>query len=291
MRVALALLVAASCPIAIAGQTPTPAPAGPTFDVVSIKPASDPRGFPRGVMSMRPDGALTVTRGQVPLLLSLAYQMSTADMVGLPDWALREAFDIVATSSVVNPALEDRAAMVRAMLTDRFRMLAHIERREVPSFDLVLARSDGKLGAGLVKADTDCDAFFAARRKEAEAAVRAGTPPPPPQRFEPGAAPPPCILMPSSNGLRGEATMGTFTSALRGPAGRVVVDKTGLEGTYRMNLVFDVFATLRGPGAQPPADDLPTVFTAVRELGLRLDASRTERDVLVLDRLERPTEN
>ena len=92
--------------------------------------------------------------------------------------------------------------------------------------------------------------------------------------------------------MEGEATMVTLSEMLRVSSGRFVVDKTGLSGTYRVKLTFDLFATMRGPGAPPPSDDVPSVFTAVREqLGLRLDPSRTDRDVLVIDRLERPTEN
>jgi len=88
-------------------------------------------------------------------------------------------------------------------------------------------------------------------------------------------------------------TIDTLASMLRSPAGRVVVNKTGLKGTYRVALTFD-FASIRSaPASAPASDDAPlSVFTAVREqLGLKLDASRTERDVLVIDRLERPTEN
>ncbi len=62
--------------------------------------------------------------------------------------------------------------MLRAMLAERFRLLAHRERREMPSFDLVAARSDGKLGPGLVASSDDCDGAGRARRAAAEAARR-----------------------------------------------------------------------------------------------------------------------
>jgi uncharacterized protein (TIGR03435 family) len=292
MRVAFGSIAAAACfAIAVEAQAPPP---GPTFDVVSVKRnVADPSaGFSGTMMNQRPDGGLTMTRVPAMLILAIAYQpMSTADMVGLPDWVSREYYDVTATSSFVNPTIEDRQAMVRAMLADRFRLVAHRERREVPSFDLVLARSDGKLGPGLVKSEIDCDAVMAARRKEAEESARSGAPLPPPQRFDPN-SPPPCFMGGMPNGVRGEVTMASLVSMLRSPTGRLVVNKTGLSGTYRVNLTFDFSATLRGPGAPPPSDDVPSVFTAVREqLGLRLEPSRTERDVLVIDRLERPTAN
>jgi len=77
---------------------------------------------------------------------------------------------------------------------------------------------------------------------------------------------------------------------LRGPAGRLVVDKTGLRGAYRVNLTFDLANV--SLGAVAPPENALSVFTAVRQqLGLRLESSRTERDVFVIDRLERATEN
>jgi uncharacterized protein (TIGR03435 family) len=292
MRIALGVLVAvASFPFAVAGQAPA---AGPTFDVVSVKPhgAGGDAVLAGAMMNQRPDGGLIMSRVPIALILAFAFQpIPTADMVGLPDWARREVYDITATASLANPTLADRTAMLRALLADRFRLLAHHERREVPSFDLVVARNDGKLGPGLVKSETDCEAVLAARRTEAEEAARSGAPLPPPQRFDPN-SPPPCFLGAMPNGIRGEVALISLASMLRTPAGRLVVDKTGLSGTYRVNLTLDFSPTLRGPGAPPPSGDVPSVFTAVREqLGLRLEPSRTERDVLVIDRLERPTEN
>jgi len=79
---------------------------------------------------------------------------------------------------------------------------------------------------------------------------------------------------------------------LRAAAGREVVDKTGLNGSYRVTLHYDRMASLRGPDTAASPAAAPSVFTAVQEqLGLKLESSRAPRDVLVVDRLERPTEN
>jgi uncharacterized protein (TIGR03435 family) len=101
--------------------------------------------------------------------------------------------------------------------------------------------------------------------------------------------------------MEGETTMADFALALRrmAGAGRVVVDKTGLPGSYRVRMNFDATPALQGPlrpspGAPAPdaPDAVPTVFTAIREqLGLKLESSKAEREALVIDRLERPTEN
>jgi len=92
--------------------------------------------------------------------------------------------------------------------------------------------------------------------------------------------------------MEGEATPEVLAQALRMSTGRVVLDKTGLRGSYRIAMTFDAFGSRRGPEVATPADAMPTVFTAIREqLGLELKSSKAERDTLIIDRIERPTEN
>ena len=282
MRVASGLLVAAALfPFATAGQAPA---AGPAFDVVSIKLSPPQTGPTRTANSFRqrPDGGLTTTRTPVSSLISRAYpDTSSPDTVGFPDWARRDFYDVSATSSLTTPTAEQRTAMLRSMLADRFQLLAHTERRELPSYDLVLDRKDARLGPGLVRSDLDCEALAAARR------AAAATWPPP--EFEPD-KPAPCTIVGSLDRIKGEVAISVLTQMLRAPTGRLVVDKTGLRGTYRVNLTFEL-ANVQLGAVAPPENAL-SVFTAVREqLGLRLEASRAEREVLVIDRLERPTEN
>lgn len=70
----------------------------------------------------------------------------------------------------------------------------------------------------------------------------------------------------------------------------MVVDKTGLSGSYRVRLSYDQFAYR--PEAALPPDAGPALLTAVRQqLGLRLRPSRAEQDTLVVDRIGRPTDN
>jgi len=282
MRVVLGVLVAvAFFPDAIAGQTPSP---GPAFDVVSIKQSPPQTGPTRtaNIFRQRPDGGLTTTRTAVSSLISRAYPAtSSPDMVGLPDWARRDFYDVNATSPLATATAEQRTAMLRAMLADRFQLLAHTERRELPAYDLVLDRKDGRLGPGLLPSELDCEALRAARR------AAEGTSPRP--DFDP-AKPPPCTIVGSLDSIKGEAAIDVLTQMLRGSTGRHVVDKTGLRGAYRVSLTFDLANVALG--AVAPPENALSVFTAVREqLGLRLDPSRAERDVLVIDRLERPTEN
>ena len=256
--------------------------AGQTFDVVSIKPSTPETGPERSanIFSQRPDGALTVTRMVIGNLIGRAYApIARPEIFGLPDWATREFYDVSATSPLTTATPEQRTSMLRAMLADRFRLLAHTERRELPSYDLVLDRPDGRLGPGLVPSSLDCDAIIAARRA-------AATAPPEFDRDNPLV----CAFVGSLDGFRGEVAISVLAQMLRGQAGRLVVDKTGLRGAYRITLNYGQANVALGAVASP--EGAVSVFTAVREqLGLRLEPSRADRDVLVIDRLERPTEN
>ena len=308
--VTLLLTAAAS---SVSTQTPTPSPQGPRYEVVSIKlnQASAAGRFENPTVIQRPDGGFTQTRVPIGSLIARAYPSGApADMVGLPDWAMREYYDVSATSTLTNATAEDRIAMLRAMLADRVKLAAHFEKREQPVYDLVVARSDGKLGSGLTPIDADCAAKMAADRAAAQAAINAGTPPPRPQMPDFSVPPPPCTLRTVGLALRdkqagrpgnplrpgdlmeGEATIETLAQALRLSTARLVVDKTGLRGSYRISMTFDGFGSRRGPEIAPAPDAMPTVFIAIREqLGLELKSSKAERDTLVIDHLERPTEN
>jgi len=80
--------------------------------------------------------------------------------------------------------------------------------------------------------------------------------------------------------------MAQFAGLLDYVAGRVVVDRTGLNGRYEFTLRFTP------PGAPAGGDDRPGLFTAIQEqLGLRLEATRAPVDTFVIDHVERPTAN
>ncbi len=310
----LARLMAAAVLVATAAsdvrtQAPSPpAPAaGPTFEVVSIKRNTADRV--NSSINPRPDGGLTIVSLPVATLVARAYPPAVPiDMVGLPGWATSERYDVSATSPLPNPTPDQRIAMLRAMLADRFKLAVHFETREQPVYDLVLARRDGTLGSGLTPIETDCAARIAAEQAAAEAARNAGVPPPRPPSQDFNAPPPPCslrILDAASRDrqgdrqgrlgslMEGETTMANLAMALRLSAGRLVVDKTGLSSSYRVTMNFDGAMLRRGPDVAAPTPDAPpSVFTALPEqLGLKLEASRAPRETLIVDRLERPTEN
>jgi len=226
------------------------------------------------------------------------------DMSGLPEWARTEGYDISATSSLSHATADDRAAMLRAMLEDRFKLRAHFDRRELSSFDLVLARRDGQLGPGLTRVETDC-ARILAERKAAEEAGEVTTPAPG-QRTDYSMPPPPCAFRTISSSLRdmagdkkgaegdlleGSGTMDSLAGMLRLPTRNLVINKTDLPGSYAVKMNFDMKSTMIGPSAVSTSN-AASAFTALQEqLGLKLQRSRTEQVTLIIDQLERPTEN
>src|SRR6185503_13243640 len=126
------------------------------------------------------------------------------------------------------PFKQDEArAMLQALLADRFGLATHNETRELPVYLLVLARKDGALGPQMKKSDLDCAALFAS--------VTAGGKMP--ERLPNGNLP--CGI--SVRGAQGmvvasPASMEQFTRNLVGGVGRIVVDKTGLQGYYDFTL-------------------------------------------------------
>lgn len=92
------------------------------------------------------------------------------------------------------------------------------------------------------------------------------------------------------NSTEGSGTIERFAFLLRAAAGRLVIDKTGLKGSYRVSLPLNIMFGARGP--ETGEDSAPSIFTALQEqLGLKLESSRALRDVLVIDHIERPSEN
>jgi bla regulator protein blaR1 len=259
---------------------------GPTFEVASVKPNKS--GDQRVMMQLPPTGRLTATNIPLRLLLRQAYDVQDFQIVGGPNWLNSDRFDIVAKTPEGMTSPEQIRPMLRALLADRFKLVAHNETREMPIYSLVTARSDGKLGPKLSVARVDCQSRQAARR---------GGPPPalpqPGQPIECGA------MMGPGNLNVGGMPMSELARSLSPLVGRIVIDKTDLKGTYDFQLTFAPEGRGFGPGpgpggAEPPAVDpnTPSLFTALQEqLGLKLESERGSVEVVVIDRVEQPTED
>jgi uncharacterized protein (TIGR03435 family) len=200
---------------------------------------------------------------------------------GGPSWMDTDGFDIVAKAPR-RPSIDEAREMLRALLADRFKMRVHKETREAPVFALVLANKDGKLGPGLRRSERDCSQF--------SAAVENGD-------FGTEFRRDGCNLR-NAGGvgvtvLRGSAAIPVLIPLMsRGrEIDRPIVDRTGLTGTFDIELTFNpVRPGLPGRGEIPVPADGTSLFTALQEqLGLKLEASRGPLDVIVIDSVERPT--
>jgi uncharacterized protein (TIGR03435 family) len=272
----------------------SPAAGAPTLEIVSIKPNPTGRS---GMTSTRilPGGRLILTNMQVRLLIGTAYRVQSYRLVGGPRWIETESFDIVAkVNGELTPTGGQRPfdAALKALLADRFKLVVHTETKQLPIYELVLARRDGRLGPNLIRSPTtDCAAILA--QVEGPAAQAGGGPPPPPP---PGGQAPPCGMV-NRNGLLSvdSAALPQLANALSAELNRRVVDRTGLSGLFNARLTWTPDPLPTGPlppDLSPIDPNGPSIFTAVQEqLGLKLQPSIGPVDVLVIDSVERPTPN
>jgi bla regulator protein BlaR1 len=268
------------------------------FEVASVKP-NDGKDVKRVALMMQPGGRLQAENVPLNMLVRFAYEIQEFQIVGLPDWKNSEHFDINAKTNgspqpgqpgVVGPIQK----MMQSLLAERFKLVAHLEKRDMPIYALVTARADGKLGPGLRPSTVDCVALAAER-------ARAGLPPAPP----PG--------QPMQCGFRigpgqmsgGGMPLSQLAASLSNFVQRVVVDRTGLPGSFDLDLKYTLdqgmMAQLLGtakagalaaapPNDGPAASDAPSLFTALQEqFGLKLESSRGPVDVLVVEHVDRPS--
>jgi uncharacterized protein (TIGR03435 family) len=258
-----ALLVVALAGAVVHGQAPPTS--NPVFEVASVKPNKS--ADQRVMMVAEPNGRFTATNIKLPFLIRTAYQLQDNQIVGGPSWLNSDRFDIVAKAED-DQYPGDLLARMRSLLADRFKLTSHSETRELPVYALVLMRNYGTLGPRLRL--TEC--------------------PQPPRA--------PCANVSNGAGrltLRA-APFSQIVQFLSPSVNRVVVDRTNLTGSFDLDLEWTPDQLPQAPpgsSAVSPVDpDRPSIFTAVREqLGLRLEASRASVDVLVIDRVERPTED
>ncbi len=279
------------------GNTPQAAPAGPLqFEVASVKP--NKTGAGQVSIGVQPGGRFNANNVALRDLIRIAYQVQPFQIVGGPAWLASDRFDIAAKAESEFPAGGPQvpggppgvpALMLQSLLKDRFKLAAHTEMREMPTYDLVLLRTDGKLGDRLKLSSLDCAAIAAARR--------GGGPPPAPAAG--GRGGPLCGMRIGPGLLSGNGVSMTFlANSLSQMVQRVVTDKTGLSGNYEFEVAFTPEGPQAGPGGPPPGapplppvdPNAPSIYTAVQEqLGLKLEGTRGQVSVLVVDRAEPPT--
>jgi len=149
-------------------QAPAPAPNPlPSFEVAAVKPNKSGSGLIR--FGVQPGGRFTAENVPLRQLLVFAFSIQPYQLEGVPGWGGTDRFDITAKAEGDPPPAQPGQPgpftfMMRSLLKERFGLEYHVETREAPVYNLVLARPDGKLGPKLEKSSTDCQALFAARR-------------------------------------------------------------------------------------------------------------------------------
>jgi uncharacterized protein (TIGR03435 family) len=256
MRFLLTAIVAASL---LAQASPRPA-----FEVASIKRSE--RLDEGGGLRWLPGGTVRVTNLAARSLLLTAYgtaqrSLLASQIIGAPGWATTDRYDIVAKVGgdlAARPMSEWFAslpALLQSLLEERFKIKAHRETRELPVYVVRLANQDGRLGPQLHTSSVDCE------KERAKCALH----------FLPG----------HESGVAVDAA--TVIRAATSSLERIVIDRTGLTGNYDFDLEWS-------PDQSSP--DKPSIFAAVREqLGLRIDSERAPVEVVVVDHIERPTED
>jgi uncharacterized protein (TIGR03435 family) len=254
------------------------------FDVTSVKPNNEGSG--RVMMLPAANGGWQATNVTLGQLVRLAFQLQDNQLVGGPKWLFEDRFDVKGTGTAAgrDGPLFDK---LKAMLADRFNLVTHAETREQSIFQLVLARRDGKLGDKLTRSTTDCTPTAPNGRGRGQLALPA-----------PGERPKCGFMIGPGRILIGGQTMSAFAGNLSRFAGGIVVDKTNLSGTYDIELTYapDSAGNPTGREVLPqtgPApsvnNDAPSLFAALQEqLGLKLERSKDNVDVLVIDSAEKP---
>jgi uncharacterized protein (TIGR03435 family) len=249
----------------------------PTFDVASIKPsAPGPAGGPPRVAA---DAARFVAaNATLRSILQFAYRPASgrtiraADVIGVPDWADRDRFDIEAKlESGAGPVSQEQMRpMVQSLLMDRFQLKTHWETRDMPTYNLIVAKNGARL-----------------KLSENQSPVRLDAQPRGTVRTIAKPSPAGIALTMSVNAVPIDMLVATLQSY----AGRPLFDKTGLNGLFDAQLEF--FLEAGGPAPQPVASDSgPTFAAAIEEqLGLKLESSRGPVEVLVIDSVQRPSQN
>ncbi len=249
--VALVIVVAGLVTVATA-QTPKPA-----FEVASVKYRGDQ---PLAIPPTKTAPNEFYRSGEtVAVLIRLAYGLHPFQLVGGPDWIRKGFFEIHAKAAEAASA-EQMQLMLQSLLEERFKLVVRKEQREMEVYALRVAQGDGRVGPKLSKCDP--------------ASVWKSLP----------------VPSPYARMFRGQCVpVGSIARAASEAMNALVIDKTGLTGLWTYWIYYGPPAP--PPGLKPYENVLPFEAAMRHELGLNLESTRGPVDVLVIDSVQRPTEN
>jgi uncharacterized protein (TIGR03435 family) len=254
------MLLAAITAMPAASQTPAQKL---SFEVASIKPSTP--GDRTKFATMQGGHQFAVRNYRVKDLVAFAYNLPQRLVSGGPAWADTDSYNILAaTPGEAPPDRDGQMAMMRTLLADRFKLAFHTERKEFAVYALTVAKGGIKFNES-TKSD----------EQPLAATIFPGE-----KAFVPARS----------------VTMGQFASMLqRGVLDRPVVDKTNLTANYDFDLEWaydDTQFTGNLPAIASEHATKSDLFTALQQqLGLRLESSRDRIDVIVIDSVERPSQN
>jgi uncharacterized protein (TIGR03435 family) len=262
----------------------------PAFDVASIRLNQIPGQ--RSEIQITPTGRLNATSAPPRSLILRAYELVDSQLINAPTWLNEERYDIDARIATALPGGPDSLLPhIRALLADRFKLKARQDTRELPAYALTFARRDQQLGSFIRKTETDCTSPTTMSVDQVRAAARDGWPPCGMVyvvSFVTGTSGTNAVKM---RIRRSGITMAALASALQVTVARPVVDHTGLQG--RFDVEYSFAPQPPTPGVESPfGPDPPPLFVALEEqLGLKLESRRLQVPVLIVDSIDRPTEN
>lgn len=245
------------------------------FEAAVIKPSPPVKDgrFMVG-MQMLPGGRISMGGVTVSLLIQQAYQVRDFQVVGGPDWIRSERYDVIAKpENAASPELV--RVMMQALLKDRFQLKFHRETKELPTYALVVAKGGPKLK---VSETPPVESEGPGRGRGGQMRMMGRG------HFE-------------ANGLPVSALANQLAQTL----GRSVIDKTGLTGDYDFKLDWTPDENQRGliggPGGEAPREPSApaegvSIFTAVQDqLGLKLESTKGPVEILVIEGVEKASEN
>jgi uncharacterized protein (TIGR03435 family) len=241
---------------------PMPADADPSFEVATIKPSKP--GQPGKAFRVNGREFSTINTS-VSDMMVFAYGIHARQVAGGPDWLEKDKYDVLAKPDVDGqPNDKQLKSMVQKLLADRFKLTFHRDKKELSVYAIVVAKN----GSKLTKSEGDGNGL--------------------PSLFFRGLG-----NLPARN-----ATMADFAGVMQSAVlDKPVVDQAGLSGRFDFTLMWtpDEFQ-FGGLGVKPPApsdkDTQPDLYTAFQQqLGLRLESTKAQAEVLVIDKVEKPSEN
>ena len=268
-------LNAAAQPGATVSKAPDAAAQTPAFEVASIRPNNSDRS---GSRSSFENGRFTATNISVRTLMQYdAFGIPGPQIVGGPAWLSSDKFDIAAkvddaTSEKIKTLSHEEETLlnrqlVQQLLADRFKLIVHRETKELPVYALIVAKGGPRL---TLSKEADGGASISTNTSSGNGRMTA-------------------------KGLTMARLAQSLTQTFASELGRIVIDKTGIQGRYDLALQWTPDNRSAAPTNASNESSTaagPSIFTALQEqIGLKLESTKGPVETLVIDHVERPTEN